>query len=320
MWATFNESHIMEKEINSTSQINYLIENWLSYCLKIRNAQPNTIKAYHHDVKNFINFIHLYYSQKVNKLSLAKVDLAMLRAWIAHRKRDQLSNRSMQRELSAVKNFFNWLNEHEGIDNSKIASFSGPKLKKRLPRPLTINDTKNLLKYVEKHPSESWLIARNVAIFILLYGCGLRISEALNFKHNLLPLPDLVKIKGKGNKERLIPILPIAKESIKKYLELCPYPLKEENYLFVGVRGNKLNPKIIQNVIAEARVALGLPVTVTPHALRHSFATHLLSAGGDLRTIQELLGHKSLSSTQIYTGVDQDRLMTVFKNAHPRGR
>ena len=309
---------MMDRRLTENQEMNFLIDQWLEYCLKIQDVTPNTIKAYRQDIKKFIIFLTEYYQKEINKAQLSLVDLTLLRAWIAYGKKNKLNNRSLLRELSAVKNFYNWLNSHEGIDNSKIANFSGPKLKKRLPRPLSIADTKNLIKFVGSQSQQSWLVARDVAILILLYGCGLRISEALNLKYNLMPLPDVLKVKGKGNKERLVPILPIAKESLQKYLELCPHPIKSNDHLFLGLRGKKLNPKLVQNSVAKARVALGLPITVTPHALRHSFATHLLSAGCDLRSIQELLGHKSLSSTQIYTGVDQDRLMAVFKKAHPR--
>ena len=310
----------MNKSSEIVNQTDYLIEKWLSYCHKIRNVQPNTIKAYRYDIKKFITFLENHDVQSISKMQLFKITLPTLRAWIAHNKKAKMGNRSILRKLSAVKSFYNWLNSTEKIDNSVIANFSGPKLKNRLPRPLTIEDTKNLLANVRATSTKPWLVARDVAILVLLYGCGLRIAEALDLKYNLFPLPDLIRINGKGNKERLIPILPIAKESLKEYLELCPYSFKPNDHMFVGLRGKKLNPKIIQNVVATARTSLGLPPTVTPHALRHSFATHLLSAGGDLRTIQELLGHKSLSSTQIYTGVDQARLMAVFKKAHPRGR
>ena len=310
----------MKISSEATNKTDHLINKWLSYCHKIRDIQPNTIKAYHHDIIKFINFLERHHIQSISKTQLAQVNVSTLRAWIAQEKTAKLGNRTILRELSAVKSFYNWLNSTEKIDNSVIANFSGPKLKQRLPRPLTIEDTKNLLQSVKRTPTKPWLVARGVAILILLYGCGLRIAEALDLKYKLFPLPDLIKIHGKGNRERLIPILPIAKESLKKYLDLCPYSFKPNDHMFVGVQGKKLNPKIIQNVVAKARVSLGLPATVTPHALRHSFATHLLSAGGDLRTIQELLGHKSLSSTQIYTGVDQARLMAVFKKSHPRGR
>ena len=300
-------------------KVQLLIENWLSYSLKIRGNQENTIKAYRRDVQKFLTYLTCYYGNEIDNYQLARVDLSTLRSWISNAKKNSLNNRSMLREISAVKNFYGWLFVNEGIDNAIIANFKGPKLKKRLPRPLSESDTKKLIAFVKNKPSNSWVVARDVAILILLYGCGLRISEALDLKYDLIPLPDVIKIKGKGNKERLIPILPIAHKSIKKYLNSYPFKFKAGDPLFVGLRGKRLNPKVVQNVVVNARVSLGLPQTVTPHALRHSFATHLLSAGGDLRTIQELLGHKSLSSTQMYTGVDQRRLMEAFKQSHPRG-
>ena len=309
----------MKKKSERNSCIHHLIENWLSFCEKIQGLQPNTSKAYRRDVEKFSNYINDQFSEKNIRVQLARVNLSNIRSWIANQKKNQLSNRSILRQLSAVKSFYQWLSLNENIENSKIANFSGPKIKQRLPRPLSIDDTQNLIEYVKSDSGKSWLVARNVAILIFLYGCGLRISEALELKYNLIPLPELIKVTGKGKKERLIPILPIAKNSLMEYLDLCPFTFKPNDHLFIGSRGKKLNPKIIQNIVAKARIALGLPNTVTPHALRHSFATHLLSAGGDLRTIQELLGHQSLSSTQIYTGVEQDRLMAVFKKAHPRG-
>ena len=297
---------------------NVLIENWLSFSLKIRGNQPNTIKAYRRDVHKFILYLKDYNGNKTDKRQLEKVDLATLRSWISDEKRNSLSNRSMLRKISAIKSFYSWLFTNEGIDNVIISNFTGPKLKQKLPRPLSIANTKNLIEFVKNKPNNSWITARDVAILILLYGCGLRISEALALQFEATPLPEVMKIRGKSDKERLVPILPIAKESVENYINSCPFKFNSGDPLFIGKRGKRLNPKIIQNVVVNARISLGLPATVTPHALRHSFATHLLSAGVDLRTIQELLGHKSLSSTQIYTGVDQARLMEVFKKAHPR--
>ena len=310
----------MKKIPESKIKINFLIDDWLSYCIKIKDIQPRTIEAYRRDVKKFVKYLESFYGEETSKAQLSRVNLLTLRSWIANGKNKKLSNRSLLRELSSIKSFYNWLTIYEKIDNSKVANFSGPKLKRRLPRPLSVDNTATLIEHVKSQSKKSWLVARDVSILILLYGCGLRISEALELKYNSVPFSDTIKIKGKGRKERLIPVLPIAKESLKNYLEMCPYTFKPNDHLFVGLGGKKLNPKIIQNAVASARVSLGLPETATPHALRHSFATHLLSAGGDLRTIQELLGHKSLSSTQIYTGVDQERLMAVFKKSHPRGR
>ena len=302
----------------ASQSMNLLIESWLSYSLKIQGSQPNTIKAYRRDIQKFVVHLKNYFEEETSMHQLEKVDLAAMRSWISSAKKNSLSNRSILREISAVKNFYSWLHINEGIDNAVISNFSGPKLKQKLPRPLSVDDTKKLIEFVKNKPIKSWVVARDVAILILLYGCGLRISEALALQFDEIPLPEVIRIKGKSNKQRLVPILPIAKESIKIYLDECPFTFELGDPIFLGLRGKRLNPKIIQNVVVNARTALGLPETVTPHALRHSFATHLLSAGGDLRTIQELLGHQSLSSTQIYTGVDQKRLMEVFNKAHPR--
>ena len=308
---------MIKSEFSSKNTI-VLLERWLSYSQKIRGHQPNTIKAYRRDINKFITYIQDYYGDETNLHQLKKVDLPTLRSWIHNEKKNNLSTRSILREISAIKSFYSWLFINEGIDNPTISNFTGPKLKQKLPRPLSVTDAKNLISFVKNKSHGSWIIQRDVAILILLYGCGLRISEALALKFDIIPLPNVISIEGKSKKERLIPILPIAKDSIQKYLDICPFKFRSEDPLFIGLRGKQLNPKLIQNVVVSARIALGLPATATPHALRHSFATHLLSAGGDLRTIQELLGHKSLSSTQIYTGVDQQRLMEVFKRSHPR--
>jgi len=304
-----------EKVISQKTTL--LVENWLTSTLEIRGAQPNTIKAYKQDIYKFLNFLSRYSQEEIGKAYLSNLDRVTLRSWISSEKKQNLSNRSISRSVSAIKSFYDWLFLNEGIDNAFVSNFTGPKLKPRLPRPLSVKDTKDLLNFTSRDSSKSWVSSRNLAVLTLLYGCGLRISEALDLPFKSTPLPDSIKIRGKGNKDRIIPILPIAQDSVNNYLRLCPFVFKLNDPLFVGVRGQKLNPKIVQNLVASARISLGLPATATPHALRHSFATHLLSAGGDLRTIQELLGHSSLSSTQIYTGVDEKRLMEVFKKTHP---
>jgi integrase/recombinase XerC len=199
-----------------------------------------------------------------------------------------------------------------------VLSTRTPKFEKPLPRPVKKSDAKNLINQIDIQSEKEWINARNVAVITLLYGCGLRISEALSLTFGQTPLPDVLNIIGKGNKERIIPVLPIAQLAVKKYLKECPYSFLPEDYLFKGARGGPLNQRIIRKVMEETRMQLGLPSTSTPHSMRHSFATHLLEAGGDLRVIQELLGHASLSSTQAYTAVDQASLMSVYKKAHPK--
>ena len=294
-----------------------MIEQWLKHISELDAVQPNTVKAYRSDLSGFLGFLVEYSGKDICRQNLKSVDLTTMRSWIASLKVLDKSTRSISRAISAQKNFYNWLLISENIENSCVLNFSGPKVARRLPRPVSTKDAKALIKVVADKAKSPWISARDVALLTLLYGCGLRISEALNLKSDILPIPDVLKIVGKGNKQRLIPILPIARTSIKQYCDLCPYEFERGSPLFLGARGHKLNPKIVQNVMSKARNYLGLPATATPHALRHSFATHLLSAGGDLRTIQELLGHSSLSSTQIYTGVDKERLMEVFRKTHP---
>ena len=302
------------------SSKNLFVENWLSDTQKLHNKEVNTIKAYQRDVYKFVNFLDQYNGEFTTKKQLGDVDLITLRAWVAREKHANLSNRSLARSLSALRSFYHWLHVNESIDSTIVAGFTGPKIKKKLPRPLSVYDAKKLINYIDKEPRKAWINARNVAILTLLYGCGLRISEALNLKFDCTPLSDLLKVSGKGKKERIIPVLPIAQESVNNYLRTCPYEFDSDGPLFVGARGKKLSPRIVQDIISKARQSLGLPPTATPHALRHSFATHLFSAGGNLRTIQELLGHQSLASTQIYTGVDQKHLMKVFNSAHPKAK
>jgi len=220
--------------------------------------------------------------------------------------------------LSAVKTFYRWLAQREGFDATAVLSTRAPKFQKKLPRALSEDAAKSVLETVEMQSLTPWVAARDTAVVTLLYGCGLRISEALGLTGADLPLTEVLRIYGKGNKERIVPVLPAARNAVSAYLELCPFEMTQDEAIFRGVRGGPLNPRAIQKVLENTRLQLGLPATATPHAMRHSFATHLLSAGGDLRAIQELLGHASLSTTQTYTAVDTARLMEVYAKAHPR--
>jgi len=229
-----------------------------------------------------------------------------------------VSARSLARSLSAVKSFYRWLAEREGFDATAPLSTRSPKFQNKLPRPLAKDAARAMIDTVELQSSEDWVAARDVAVVTLLYGCGLRISEALGLTGADIPFPDTLRIKGKGGKERIVPVLPAAQAAVNHYVRLCPFQSEANQALFRGLRGGALNPRLIAKVMEQARLQLGLPATATPHAMRHSFATHLLSAGGDLRAIQELLGHASLSTTQAYTAVDTARLMEVYEKAHPR--
>ncbi len=231
-----------------------------------------------------------------------------------------LSARSLARALSAVKSFHAWLAEAHGLPAPAVTATRGPRIKPRLPRPVAPDAARALLATVELQTLEPWAGARDAAVVTLLYGCGLRISEALGLRQSDAPLGDMLRIRGKGGRERLVPVLPVAARAVEAYRALLPFAPAPADALFLGARGGPLNPRHVQRVMAASRMQLGLPATATPHALRHSFATHLLEAGGDLRTIQELLGHATLATTQVYTGVDQVRLMEVYAAAHPKAR
>lgn len=291
------------------------MEGWLAQILGVEGVSENTIEAYRHDVSGFLGFLSNYHGAAVGKQTLADVSITDMRAWMASERRREMSARSLARALSAVKSFYRWLGITEGVESPAVSAMRAPKSKQRLPRPVSADAAKGMIDTVELQAVEPWVAARDVAVVTLLYGCGLRISEALNLKRSDYPLPDVLRIIGKGDKQRIIPVLPAAKDAVAEYVRLCPITPAPDGPLFLGVRGKQLNPRAIQKTMEQSRMQLGLPATVTPHAMRHSFATHLLEAGGDLRAIQELLGHASLSTTQAYTAVNQEHLMKVYENA-----
>lgn len=293
------------------------LEAWLTHQRVIEGASPHTIRAYTADVAGWLAFLAGHLGEGYGLPALASVPHADLRAWMAHERARGLGARSLARSLSAVRRFTGWLAEREGVDATAVLSARGPKFRRKLPRPLSERDAKALLLTVAEDGAEDWIRARDLAVVTLLYGCGLRISEALGLPATAHPLPEVLRILGKGSKERLVPAIPAAREAVARYAALCPFDLTS-GPLFRGARGGALNPRLVAKVMERARATLGLPPTATPHALRHSFATHLLNAGGDLRAIQELLGHASLSTTQVYTAVDGARLMEVYARAHPR--
>ena len=295
-----------------------LLERWLARLSAIGGMAEKTVDAYRHDVTNYLHFMSEHLSARSSKTMLAKVNIKDMRSWMAHSRRSGLSPRSLARALSAVKNFHRWLGETQNIPTTAVLATRSPKFETPLPRPVSKSAAVNLIDQIDLQSTDTWINDRNVAVVTLLYGCGLRISEALSLRFKDTPLSEVLKITGKGGKERIIPILPIARSAISNYLHSCPYPFTPNDFLFWGARGGPLNQRIIQKVMEQARMQLGLPSTTSPHSMRHSFATHLLEAGGDLRAIQELLGHASLSSTQAYTAVDQARLMEVYKKAHPK--
>ncbi|MBL4811557.1 MAG: tyrosine recombinase XerC [Rhodobacteraceae bacterium] len=291
---------------------------WLDSQRAVLGAAENTITAYQTDLLGFLAFVSTHLGGSTGTAPLARLSVSDMRAWMAHERGRGLSSRSLARSLSAVKGFIRWLSDREGFDATAVMSARSPKFRKKLPRPLAIDAAKAMIETVELQAMDSWQAARDVAVVTLLYGCGLRISEALSLTGADTPLPPVLVILGKGDKERIVPVIPAARDAVASYIKLSPWPVEATAPLFRGARGGKLSPRVIQKSMERARAQLGLPSTATPHALRHSFATHLLAAGGDLRMIQELLGHASLSTTEGYTAVDTARLMEVYEASHPR--
>ena len=294
------------------------VARWLDHLRALDGAAVNTVKAYAADVYGFLGFLAQHRGMAEGLGMLAVLPQTDLRAWMAAERARGVSARTLARSLSAVKGFTGWLAEREGFDASTTLSARGPKYRRKLPRPLSEDAAVAMIARVGELGRQDWVAARDRAVVTLLYGCGLRISEALGLTGAAHPLPEVLRIVGKGARERLVPVLPVAREAVADYVRLCPHDLSRAAPLFRGTRGGALNPRLIALVMEKARAGLGLPSSATPHAMRHSFATHLLSAGGDLRAIQELLGHASLSTTQTYTAVDAARLMEVYEAAHPR--
>lgn len=294
------------------------LAQWLSHLAALEGAAVNTIEAYRRDVTRYLKFLSAHNGGAEGIAAVARTTQSDLRAWMAEERSRGLSARSLARALSAVKGFTAWAADRTGTDATTVLSARGPKFRRKLPRPLSEDGAAAMLTEIGQDAREDWIAARDTAIATLLYGLGLRISEALSLTGGDHPLPPTLRITGKGGKTRPVPVIPAAAEAVAEYVRLCPYDLAAKDPLFRGARGGPVNPRLIQAAMERARLRLGLPASATPHALRHSFATHLLSAGGDLRAIQELLGHASLSTTQAYTAVDAARLMEVYEKAHPR--
>ncbi len=295
-----------------------ILNDWLATKGAVESKSENTIKAYQQDLLGFFAFLTQHRDDVLGKSALCVVALSDMRAWMAHLRRQKISPRSLARKLSAVKSFYRWFSEREGFEATAVLSVKAPKFQARLPRPVGEDAAKTILETVQMQSREPWVAARDLAVVTLLYGCGLRISEALSLRGKDAPLDKSLRILGKGGKERFVPVLPIAAQNVASYMRVCPFELGADAPLFRGIRGKALNQRQIQKIIEEIRHQLGLPSSVTPHAFRHSFATHLLNAGGDLRSIQELLGHSNLSTTQAYTAVDTVRLMEVYRDTHPK--
>jgi len=309
---------------NDQITIEVIFNKFIQHLSAERRLSDHTTLAYQRDVTTFIDFITGHLDKPIGLRELADLNIRDFRSYLAYRQRGirALSATSLARNLSALRTFFRYIERNWDVKNNAITLIQGPKPKKPLPRPISPEDSRRVIDASVANPSianpSPWIAARDRALILLMYGAGLRISEALSLKGHDVPLGDSIPITGKGSKTRMVPLLPIISEAVAVYVKLCPHVLSSDTPLFFGVRGGPLGPRCIQKTIQNLRVALGLPETTTPHALRHSFATHLLAGGGDLRTIQELLGHASLKSTQVYTNVDISGLMNVHAGAHPR--
>jgi integrase/recombinase XerC len=290
-----------------------LLEAWGNHLRNGRRRSPHTVRAYIATAGRLIDG-----AQPADWQALARLEAADLRLHLAGRREDGIGNTSAARELSALKSFLAFAREQAGVSHAKAPRLRGPRVKKGLPRPVTPDEAVNLAATVEEDAREPWIGARDRAVLLLLYGAGLRIAEALSITGGALPLGETLIVTGKGGKQRMVPLLPIVREGVADYLDKCPWPMAADAPIFRGAKGGPLAQGMVQKAVARARIVLGLPASATPHALRHSFATHLLGAGADLRSLQELLGHASLGSTQIYTKVDAATLLDVYRSAHPR--
>ena len=299
------------------------IAAWVGHLHIEKQVSPHTLDAYIRDISQFTAFLVDHLGSPASLSDLETLKPLDFRAFMAARRKTGIESRTMARQLSAIRTLYRWFDNEGILRNPAVATLRSPKLPHAIPKPLNADATRKTMDLTASNVSgngEPWIIARDTAVLMLLYGCGLRISEALNLNRNEAPVPpndDVLRIVGKGNKTRLVPVLPAAGEAVQRYMELTP-GLDPKGPLFIGKQGRRLNARNIQLLMQKLRAALCLPDTATPHALRHSFATHLLGDGADLRSIQELLGHASLSTTQVYTGVDREHLLSQYDKAHPR--
>ena len=290
-----------------------LLAEWHAHLVHARRRSPHTVRAYGAAAARLVAALECEHW-----LALAWIDAATLRQHLAARRSEGLGNASAARELSAIKAFLAFARDRAGVAELAGPRIRGPRVKKGIPRPITPDDAVGVAESVAEAAGAEWIGARDRAVLLLLYGAGLRIAEALSLTAAALPLGETLRVTGKGGKQRVVPILPVVRDAVDAYARLQPFVLAPGTAVFRGEKGGALSPGMIQKAMARARIAMGLPASATPHALRHSFATHLLGAGADLRSLQELLGHASLGSTQIYTKVDAATLLDTYRNAHPR--
>jgi len=296
------------------------LNDWLSYLAGEKRYSPKTIEGYGRDVSAFLDFQFAHRGERLTLRALGDLKATDFRAWLADRRRDGVSARSLARFLSSVRSFYRYLEKRRGVECSALGLVETPKVPRSLPKPVSADAARQMIAETGARDQPDWIAARDESVLLLLYGCGLRISEALGLTADELPLSDVIRITGKGQKTRLVPVLPAVREAMGRYVALCPFTPEPGEPVFRAVRGGVLGARAIQEMVVNLRSRLGLPASATPHALRHSFATHLLAGGGDLRTIQELLGHASLSTTQVYAAVEGAHLTAVHAAAHPRAR
>lgn len=290
-----------------------LLDQWREHLASGRRRSPHTVRAYVATAERLLLAQGL-----TDWAAVANVSTRDLRGHLAARRAEGIGNVSAARELSALKGFIAYAREQVGAEPGLAPRLRGPRIKKGLPRPVTPDEAVGLAEMVQGTSSSEWTGKRDAAVLLLMYGAGLRIAEALSLTADDLPLGETLVVTGKGNKQRVVPLIPVVREAVAAYVKVCPHPLEKGDVLFKGERGGALSQGMVQKAMARARKALGLPATATPHALRHSFATHLLGSGTDLRSLQELLGHASLGSTQIYTKVDAAKMLEAYRSAHPR--
>ena len=299
-----------------TDILTSILSQWREHLETARRRSPHTVRAYVATAQRLTERLGL-----ADWPAVATVSTRDLRGQLAHRRAEGLGNVSAARELSALKSFIAYAREQTGAEPGSAPRLRGPRVKKGIPRPVTPDEAVNMVETIaESSGKTEWIGLRDAAVLLLMYGAGMRIAEALSLKASDLPLGETLVVTGKGNKQRVVPVLPVVRDAVARYAAACPWPLTGDAALFRGARGGPLGQGMVQKAMARARRALGLPDTATPHALRHSFATHLLGSGADLRSLQELLGHASLGSTQIYTQVDAAKMLDAYRAAHPRER
>lgn len=294
------------------------LQDWHGYLRTERNVSRHTLRAYIGDVSHFLKFLNGHLGKPVSLNDLSEAGIRDFRAWMSKKAMEGTANSSRARSLSGIKNFLGWLDKQGVMHNASLGIIRSPKLPHKIPRPLHEVQARDLLQSASALAKEDWIGLRDRALFTLLYGCGLRIDEALSLNMGDLPRDGFIRVTGKGRKERQVPVIEIVERHLKDYLDACPFPSEDSRAIFLGVKGERLNQGVAQKAMRQLRSVLGLPENATPHALRHSFATHLLQNGANLREIQELLGHASLSTTQRYTEINAEELLKIYKAAHPR--